>query len=320
MIGLSRKKVFIKKTIMDSQKVLSLTKALRGAFSKMLTEKNLFTFSDMLRILRKVKQENFGKTFLRPFKKEDLFLSTFLLYMENQEGFTPQETLRMLDRAFLIVLLEDTGNKSRIICDNCSGDGEVPCSWCDGDGQVDCEYCTHGLIECEDCDGTGEGEDGEPCSTCQGGGTVQCDSCGGNGRVTCDECNANQTEECEFCDGDGEVYKDGSNDFSLSIWITMDQNLKKFQVGEKVDSSEFNEIRNNSHLILHEEYLPLKNEDWGQVFGKSEIIVIGSTDSPTFFDSLVDTVMTDYSYGVDHDELENFLLDYLQPGKNYFSE
>ena len=71
---------------MDSQKVLSLTKALRGAFPKMFPEKSLFTFSDMLRILRKVKKEKFGKSFLRSFKKEDLFLSTFLLYMENQKS------------------------------------------------------------------------------------------------------------------------------------------------------------------------------------------------------------------------------------------
>ena len=100
----------------------------------------------------------------------------------------------------------------------------------------------------------------------------------------------------------------------------MDQNLKKFQVGKIVDLGAFNEIRDNSHLILHEENLPLRNEDWSQVFGKSEIIVIGNTNSPTFFDSLVDTVMTDYSYGVDPDEIENFLLDYLQQEKNYFAE
>jgi hypothetical protein len=302
---------------MDSQKVLSLTKALRGPFSKMLTEKSLFTFSDMLRILRNVKKEKFGKTFLLPFKKEDLFLSTFLLYMENQKGFTPQETLRMLDRAFSIVLLEDTGNKSTTMCDYCDGDGEVNCSWCEN-GEVDCDSCINGEAECEDCEGTGEENDGEPCSTCQGGGTVQCDSCQGDGTIRCDDCAGGGTEECSECEGDGTIYKEGSNDYTLSIWITMDQNLKKFQVGEKVDSNEFDEIRNNSHLILHEEYLPLKNEDWSQVFGKAEIIVIGSTDSPTFFDSLVDTVMTDYSYGVDHDELENFLLDYLQPGKTYF--
>jgi hypothetical protein len=30
--------------------------------------------------------------------------------------------------------------------------------------------------------------------------------------------------------------------------------------------------------------------------------------------------MTDYSYGVDPDEIENFLLDYLQQEKNYFAE
>jgi hypothetical protein len=304
---------------MDRQKVLSLTKALRGAFSKMLTEKSLFTFSDMLRILRNVKKEKFGKSFLQSFKKEDLFLSTFLLYMENQKGFAPQETLRMLDRAFLIVLLEDTGNKSRILCENCNGDGDVFCSWCEGDGKVDCSECTNGEIECAECSGTGEIGD-EPCSICQGGGTLYCDVCSGDGTVICDECNGNETEECEFCDGDGEVYKEGSNDFSLSIWITMDQNLKKFQVGRVVDLGGFNEIRDNSHLILHEENLPLRNEDWSQVFGKSEIIVIGNTNSPTFFDSLVDTVMTDYSYGVDPDEIENFLLDYLQQEKNYFTE
>lgn len=303
---------------MDSQKVLSLTKALRRPFSEMLTEKSLFTFSDMLRTLRNLKKQKFGKTFLLPFKKEDLFLSTFLLHMENQKGFTPQETLRMLDRAFSIVLLEDTGNKSTKMCDYCDGDGEVNCSWCE-DGEVDCDSCINGEVECEDCEGTGEEDDGEPCSTC-GGGMVQCDSCQGDGTISCDNCGGGGKEECSECEGDGAIYKEGSNDYTLSIWITMDQNLKKFQVGEKVDSSEFDEIRNNSHLILHEEYLPLKNEDWGQVFGKAEIIVIGSTDSPTFFDSLVDTVMTDYSYGVDHDELENFLLDYLQPGKNYFSE
>lgn len=302
---------------MDIQRILSITKALKLPFSS-LTSEDFFTFSDMIRLLSAYKKDKFGKAFLNAFSKEDLFLSLFLVYMEKREGVSPQETLKMMDRAFIIVLLEDLGNQSTTMCEECGGDGYHDCAYCE-QGEVDCGECMGGEDECHSCDGTGE-VDGEVCSTCDGTGAVSCNHCDGDGLLSCDECDGDGTLECGYCDGDGLVYEEGRNDFSLSIWITMDPNLKKYQVGKSIDQSEFDDIKNNSHLILHERHIPLTITDWPQVSGKNEIIVIGSTDNSKFFDSLVDTVMVDYRIGTDLDEIENLLLDYFQPGKTYFAE
>jgi hypothetical protein len=238
--------------------------------------------------------------------------------MEKREGISPQETLKMMDRAFIIVLLEDLGNQSTTMCEECGGDGDENCSYCEA-GTIDCDECFAGEIDCSECDGSGE-VDGEECEICNGTEKETCNSCDGEGYDTCGECGGSGKVECEYCDGDGLVYEEGRNDFSLSIWITMDPNLKKYQVGESIDQSEFNDIKNNSHLILHERHMPLTIADWPQVSGKHEIIVVGSTDNSKFFDSLVDTVMVDYRIETDLDEIENLLLDYFQPGKTYFAE
>lgn len=303
---------------MDIQRILSITKALKLPFSSFTTGNSFFTFSDMIRLLSKYRRDKFGKAFLNAFSKEDLFLSLFLVYMEKREGISPQETLKMMDRAFIIVLLEDLGNQSTTTCEECGGDGGHDCAYCE-QGVVDCGECIQGENECYSCDGTGE-VDGEVCSTCDGHGVVGCNHCDGDGELTCDDCDGDGRLECGYCDGDGLVYEEGRNYFSLSIWITMDPNLKKYQVGESIDQSEFNDIKNNSHLILHEEHMPLTIADWPQVSGKHEIIVVGSTDNSKFFDSLVDTVMVDYRIETDLDEIENLLLDYFQPGKTYFAE
>lgn len=303
---------------MDAQKVLSLTKVLKLPLSKMLVGESQFVFGDLLRQLRRLRKERFWKTTLNSLNKEDLFLSLLLIYLENQKGFSPQESLKMLDRAFIIVLLEDLGKQSATLCEECNGDGEETCPWCEA-GYVDCNECVGGVINCRECDGSGE-VDGKECEICNGTGNENCNHCDGEGYLTCEECGGSGELECGYCDGDGAVDIEGKNDFSLTIWITVDPNLKKYQVGESINKSEFDDIKNNSHLILYEDHIPLTFTDWPQVSGKQEIIVVGSTDNPKFFDSLVDTMMVDYNDGIDLDEVENFLLDYLQPGKNYFAE
>jgi hypothetical protein len=73
---------------------------------------------------------------------------------------------------------------------------DVECNECKGDGTEDCYNCNRGKLDCPDCDGEGE-IDGEPCSTCQGGGTVECEICDGDGELFCEECSGTGTVESD---------------------------------------------------------------------------------------------------------------------------
>ena len=107
-------------------------------------------------------------------------------------------------------------------CDTCDGDGTVTCRWCkdgevdcsqcDGDGkiEVDCHKCEGSeAVECPDCQGSGESDDGEKagCYECNGTGTITCDACDGDGTelIECDECYGSGERNCDECDGEGEI-------------------------------------------------------------------------------------------------------------------
>ena len=113
--------------------------------------------------------------------------------------------------------LEDTGGGySNQGCDTCGDDGTVECGDCEGRGRVDCDDCDRGSVDCPDCDATGNvdcptcdgsGGDasGEPCSDCEGNGTVNCEECSGNGSRDCPSCDGDGWTQCGNCDGDGNV-------------------------------------------------------------------------------------------------------------------
>ena len=116
---------------------------------------------------------------------------------------------------------------------------DVECDECDGDGSLECYNCEKGKVDCADCDGTGE-IDGEPCSTCQGGETVECEICDGQGDVVCEECGGSG-----MVDSDEEIYVEGYLSF-----LTNKNDLENFEnAQEKQEKLPENLFENSDETI-----------------------------------------------------------------------
>jgi hypothetical protein len=98
-------------------------------------------------------------------------------------------------------------------CDECDGplasDGACANDNCDSRKKT-CPDCNgDGFIDCDECSGSGEGDE---CSNCEEGVTEDdetCDECGGNGYDECggDSCGSmgDGKVECMRCNGEGEI-------------------------------------------------------------------------------------------------------------------
>ena len=136
-------------------------------------------------------------------------------YLDTLKFYTPSSGI--LSSGDGEYQLEDTGGGySNQECDTCGDDGTIECGDCYGRGRLDCDDCDRGSVDCPECDATGNVECGtcdgsggdassEPCSDCEGNGTVNCDDCSGNGSRDCPSCDGDGWTQCGNCDGDGNV-------------------------------------------------------------------------------------------------------------------
>jgi hypothetical protein len=136
-------------------------------------------------------------------------------YLDTLKWYSPSSGILSSDSSGEYQLEDTGGGYSNQECDTCGGDGYRECGDCYGRGTVRCGDCDRGSVDCPDCDATGNvdcptcdgsGGDasGEPCSDCEGNGTVNCEECSGNGSRDCPECDGNGTVQCDNCDGEGQ--------------------------------------------------------------------------------------------------------------------
>jgi DnaJ-class molecular chaperone len=149
-------------------------------------------------------------------------------------------------------------------CDNCSGNGTLDCEYCDGKGDTDCETCDgSGDVECDNCNGSGEDEEGETCGNCDGSGNLNCDDCNGSGNESCGHCDGSGDETCQECGGSGEQKKYEAYELKLSIYFSINEELKlelsKLKRYNEIDSDTITdyEVTNETMLVYN---LPISIE------------------------------------------------------------
>jgi hypothetical protein len=143
-------------------------------------------------------------------------------------------------------------------CDNCSGNGTLDCEYCDGKGDTDCETCDgSGDVECDNCNGSGEDEEGETCGNCDGSGNLNCDDCNGSGNESCGHCDGSGDETCQECGGSGEQKKYEAYELKLSIYFSINEELKlelsKLKRYNEIDSDTITdyEVTNETMLVYN---------------------------------------------------------------------
>jgi len=143
-------------------------------------------------------------------------------------------------------------------CDNCSGNGTLDCEYCDGKGDTDCETCDgSGDVECDNCNGSGEDEEGETCGNCDGSGNLNCDDCNGSGNESCGYCDGSGDETCQECGGSGEQKKYEAYELKLSIYFSINEELKlklsKLKRYNEIDSDTITdyEVTNETMIVYN---------------------------------------------------------------------
>jgi hypothetical protein len=143
-------------------------------------------------------------------------------------------------------------------CNNCSGNGTLDCEYCDGKGDTDCETCDgSGDVECDNCNGSGEDEEGETCGNCDGSGNLNCDDCNGSGNESCGHCDGSGDETCQECGGSGEQKKYEAYELKLSIYFSINEELKlelsKLKRYNEIDSDTITdyEVTNETMLVYN---------------------------------------------------------------------
>jgi len=124
-------------------------------------------------------------SYFQNFEPSNLLKLIFYIYsFKNTDDFKLAESL--LNKSSFASLFRVDSDYYEETCDECGGNGEISCDVCDG-----------GIVECGDCNGSGEDEEGETCEQCGGDGESNCAECDGTGYFT-----------CVTCDGSGEVETD----------------------------------------------------------------------------------------------------------------
>ena len=143
-------------------------------------------------------------------------------------------------------------------CDECSGNGTLDCEYCDGRGDTDCDTCDgSGDVECDNCNGSGEDEEGETCGNCDGSGNLNCDDCNGSGNESCSHCDGSGDETCQECGGSGEQKKYEAYELKLSIYFSINEELKlelsKLKRYNEIDSDTITdyEVTNETMLVYN---------------------------------------------------------------------
>lgn len=139
-------------------------------------------------------------------------------------------------------------------CDECSGNGTLDCEYCDGRGDTDCETCDgSGEVECNDCDGSGEDEEGDTCGNCDGSGNLNCSTCDGTGNESCGHCDGSGDEPCHECGGSGEQVKYEAYELKLTIYFSINQELKsevsKLEKYNEIDSEIITDYQDTNETI-----------------------------------------------------------------------
>lgn len=151
------------------------------------------------------------------------------------------------------------------------------CHYCGGDGHVDCSHCDMGEVECDDCGGSGENEEGETCDYCDGSGKLDCSECGGDSYESCDD-----------CDGTGQVTQNDTYELSVEYFFSIDEEIKsellELKRFDEIESEKIEDYRTNNETFIldiqteiHETYIELSDSDIvyfmsmdeeGEVYGK----------------------------------------------------
>lgn len=185
-------------------------------------------------------------------------------------------------------------------CDECSGNGTFDCEYCDGNGTLDCEYCDgSGEVDCDTCNGSGEDEEGDTCGNCDGSGNLNCGNCDGTGDESCGHCDGSGDEPCHECGGSGEQIKYETYELKLTIYFSINQELKlevsKLERYNKIDSEIITYYQDTNETIA--------------IYNKIPAIEV-ETDANLQYN-------TEYFYGIDNDgwvggtaSIPNFDLDY----------
>ena len=139
-------------------------------------------------------------------------------------------------------------------CDECSGTGRLDCEYCDGRGDTDCDTCDgSGEVECNDCDGSGEDEEGDTCGNCDGSGNLNCSTCDGTGNESCGHCDGSGDEPCHECGGSGEQIKYEAYELKLTIYFSINQELKseisKLERYNEIDSEIITDYQDTNETI-----------------------------------------------------------------------
>jgi hypothetical protein len=214
--------------------------------------------SNFLHVMRNLKKSTWGRNFLKVLSDTELFFLSYVLFKSIKSGKPPVEFLNELEQIHLITLVEDLGNMSKEICGTCDGEGKTECDYCSGEG----EY------ECPECEGSGVDEEGETCEQCGGRETVRCEDCDGEGSLDCDD-----------CDSTGEIESYDNKDYTVTIWLTLNPQLGRFKKGQVISETDFKEIENSSILILHDEYVPMNENELNYIIEKeNEIYVFSNTN------------------------------------------
>ena len=128
-------------------------------------------------------------------------------------------------------------------CDECSGTGRLDCEYCDGRGDTDCDTC----------DGSGEDEEGDTCGNCDGSGNLNCSTCDGTGNESCGHCDGSGDEPCHECGGSGEQIKYEAYELKLTIYFSINQELKseisKLERYNEIDSEIITDYQDTNETI-----------------------------------------------------------------------
>jgi len=237
---------------------------LENIYKTLLTERNLYFLRDII----------------SPDDFPVLVFCTYQIYLGNRNSNIQSEIENNL---FFFNVLEFGDSINDVECEYCDGRGStdcdncdygnISCGTCDESGMVECTECGgERTVPCDTCDGTGEDEEGESCTECDGSGKVTCDECDGGGKSTCQDCDGDGETSCNECGGDGsttcdECYGRGSTEVTdsipvnIEVYASYNRKLK--------DSIEIDIMRNNSakeYDITNEAFLLFVKEkttsDW----------------------------------------------------------
>ena len=172
------------------------------------------------------------KIFFQHFTNSDFYFFFFYCYFmwKAQRVLSFEEVDNLMKNVIMAEMIFTSFDEVMETCENCGGDGAE-----------DCPNCDKGKVECPDCDGMGELEDGEDCFNCSGTGEVECSICDGEG-----------TFECDYCDGKGEVEEEGQAGIVKHIKFTTNEDDYQNVVEsyEKSEPLSENEVDNLTYLSV----------------------------------------------------------------------